>query len=64
MSLSSLSYCGFLPSECGGALLRFTSPVNHANDRFTTEDVPLGDVVIPAGEWVLGLEQQRNSQWR
>ena len=34
-------------------LLRFTNPVNHANDRFTTEDVPIGDVVIPAGEWVL-----------
>ena len=34
-------------------LLRFTSPVNHANDRFTIEDVPVGDVVIPAGEWVL-----------
>jgi cytochrome P450 len=34
-------------------LLRFTSPVNHANDRFTTEDVPVGGVVIPAGEWVL-----------
>jgi cytochrome P450 len=34
-------------------LLRFTSPVNHANDRFTTDDVPVGDVVIPAGEWVL-----------
>jgi cytochrome P450 len=33
-------------------LLRFTSPVNHANDRFTTEDVAVGDVVIPAGEWV------------
>jgi cytochrome P450 len=33
-------------------LLRFTSPVNHANDRFTTEDVPVGDAVIPAGEWV------------
>jgi cytochrome P450 len=36
-----------------GELLRFTSPVNHANDRFTTEDVPIGDVVIPAGEWVI-----------
>lgn len=36
-----------------GELLRFTSPVNHANDRFTTEDVPIGDVVIPGGEWVL-----------
>jgi cytochrome P450 len=34
-------------------LLRFTSPVNHANDRFTTEDVPIGDAVIPAGEWVI-----------
>ncbi|HEX4259373.1 MAG TPA: cytochrome P450 [Streptosporangiaceae bacterium] len=33
-------------------LLRFTSPVNHANDRFTTEAVPLGGVAIPAGEWV------------
>jgi cytochrome P450 len=33
-------------------LLRFTSPVNHANDRFTTEDVPVGGAVIPAGEWV------------
>ena len=33
-------------------LLRFTSPVNHANDRFTTEELPIGDVVIPAGEWV------------
>jgi cytochrome P450 len=34
-------------------LLRFANPVNHANDRFTTEDVPIGDTVIPAGEWVL-----------
>jgi cytochrome P450 len=34
-------------------LLRFTNPVRHANDRFTTEDVRVGDVVIPAGEWVL-----------
>jgi cytochrome P450 len=33
-------------------LLRFTSPVNHANDRFTTEEVTVGGVVIPAGEWV------------
>ena len=33
-------------------LLRFTSPVNHANDRFTTHDVTVGDVVIPAGQWV------------
>jgi cytochrome P450 len=34
-------------------LLRFTNPVNHATVRFTTEDVSVGDVVIPAGEWVL-----------
>ena len=34
-------------------LLRYASPVNHANDRFTTEDVPVGGVVIPAGEWVI-----------
>jgi cytochrome P450 len=33
-------------------LLRFTSPVNHANDRFTTEAVSIGGVLIPAGEWV------------
>ncbi|MGH3249870.1 MAG: cytochrome P450 family protein [Trebonia sp.] len=33
-------------------LLRFTNPVNHANDRFTTEDVSVGGVAIPAGEWV------------
>ncbi len=31
-------------------LLRFTNPVNHANARFTTEDLPIGGVVIPAGE--------------
>jgi cytochrome P450 len=34
-------------------LLRFTNPVNHVNDRFTTEDLPIGDVVIPAGDRVL-----------
>jgi len=41
-------------------LLRFTSPVNHANDRFTTEDVPVGGVVIPAGEWVLPATSSAN----
>jgi cytochrome P450 len=41
-------------------LLRFTNPVNHANDRFATEDVPLGDVVIPAGEWVLPVVTSAN----
>jgi cytochrome P450 len=34
-------------------LLRYTSPVNHANDRFTTEPVTIGGVRIPAGEWVI-----------
>jgi cytochrome P450 len=34
------------------ALLTHPGPVNHANDRFTTEDVPIGGVNIPAGEWV------------
>jgi cytochrome P450 len=34
-------------------LLRFTNPVNHVTARFTTEDLPIADVVIPAGEWVL-----------
>jgi cytochrome P450 len=41
-------------------LLRFTNPVNHANDRFTIEDVPVGDVVIPAGEWVLHATSSAN----
>jgi cytochrome P450 len=41
-------------------LLRFTNPVNHANDRFTTEDVPLGDAVIPAGEWVFPATSSAN----
>jgi len=34
-------------------LLRFTTPVNHVTPRFATEDLPIGDVVIPAGEPVL-----------
>jgi cytochrome P450 len=34
-------------------LLRFANPVNHVTARFTTEDLPVGDVVIPAGEQVL-----------
>jgi cytochrome P450 len=34
-------------------LLRFTNPVNHVTPRFTTEDLPIGDVVIPADERVL-----------
>ena len=34
--------------------------MNHANDRFTTEDLPVGDVVIPAGEWVLPATSSAN----
>jgi cytochrome P450 len=34
-------------------LLRFTNPVRHATPRFTTADVTIGGVTIPAGEWVL-----------
>lgn len=34
-----------------GELPRFTGPVNHANDRFTTEEVSIGGVQIPAGQW-------------
>jgi cytochrome P450 len=33
-----------------GELLRFTSPVNHVTVRFAAEDLPVGDVVIPAGD--------------
>ncbi|MCW2931122.1 MAG: cytochrome [Actinomycetia bacterium] len=33
-------------------LLRFTNPLNRATDRFTTQDMTVGDEVIPAGEWV------------
>ena len=42
-------------------LLRFTSPVNHATDRFTIDAVPIGDVVIPAGEWVFSAIAAANS---
>jgi cytochrome P450 len=41
-------------------LLRFTNPVNRANDRFTTEDVPVGGVVIPPGEWVFAATSSAN----
>jgi cytochrome P450 len=34
-------------------LLRFTSPVNHASGRFTTEEATIGGAAIPAGEWVI-----------
>jgi cytochrome P450 len=41
-------------------LLRFTSPVNHANDRFTTGEVTIGGVMIPAGEWVFAALSSAN----
>ncbi|WP_239380483.1 MULTISPECIES: cytochrome P450 [unclassified Frankia] len=34
-------------------LLRYANPLNHATERFTLEPVTIGDVVIPAGEWVM-----------
>jgi len=33
-------------------LLRFTSPLNHATDPFTTRDMSVGGALIPAGKWV------------
>jgi cytochrome P450 len=41
-------------------LLRFTNPVNYATDRFTTEELLIGDEVIPAGEWVLNAISSAN----
>lgn len=34
-------------------LLRVASPVNHATYRFASQDVPIGDTVIPRGDLVL-----------
>lgn len=41
-------------------LLRFTNPLKHSTDRFTTEDVTIGGVVIPAGEWVFMATSSAN----
>ena len=41
-------------------LLRFTSPLNQATDRFTTQDITVGGVVIPAGEWVFMATSSAN----
>ena len=41
-------------------LLRYANPLNHATERFTVQDVPVGDVVIPAGEWVLVATSSAN----
>ncbi len=34
-------------------LLRYANPLNHATERFTLEPVTIGDVTIPAKEWVM-----------
>lgn len=41
-------------------LLRLTSPVSHATDRFTTEEMTIGGVTIPAGEWVFAAISSAN----
>jgi cytochrome P450 len=41
-------------------LLRYANPLNHATERFTVEDLPIGDVVIPAGEWVTLVTNSAN----
>jgi cytochrome P450 len=41
-------------------LLRYVNPLNHATERFTIEDLPIGDVVIPAGEWVTLVTSSAN----
>ena len=41
-------------------LLRYSNPLNHTTDRFTTEPVELGGVTIPAGEWVLCVTSSAN----
>jgi cytochrome P450 len=51
------------PSLLPGAveeLLRFANPLNHATERFACADLPVGDVVIPAGEWVLAVTSSAN----
>jgi cytochrome P450 len=41
-------------------LLRYSNPLNHTTDRFTTEPVMIGGVTIPAGEWVLCVISSAN----
>ncbi|WP_222853838.1 cytochrome P450 family protein [Fodinicola acaciae] len=41
-------------------LLRFTNPVRHSTDRFTTQETTIGDVVIPQGEWVFIVTSSAN----
>jgi cytochrome P450 len=41
-------------------LLRYANPLNHATQRFTVEDLPIGDTVIPAGELVTLVTSSAN----
>ena len=41
-------------------LLRYANPLTHATERFTVADLPVGDVVIPAGEWVTIVTSSAN----
>jgi cytochrome P450 len=41
-------------------LLRYANPLNHATERFTVEDLPIGGAVIPKGEWVTLVTSSAN----
>jgi cytochrome P450 len=41
-------------------LLRYTNPLNHATERFTVADLPIGGVVIPAGQPVTLVTSSAN----
>jgi cytochrome P450 len=41
-------------------LLRYVNPLNHATERFTVEDLRIGDEVIPAGEHVTLVTSSAN----
>jgi cytochrome P450 len=45
-------------------LLRFTSPVEMATERYTREDVTMGDVTIPRGEMVFAVIASANRDER
>lgn len=42
-------------------LLRYANPLNIATERFTLEPVAIGDVVIPAKEWVMLATSSANA---
>ena len=41
-------------------LLRYSNPLNHATERFTTEPTEIGGVTIPARAWVLCVTSSAN----